>query len=244
MARQQPVQVAAQLLAALLADGEDLDRLALGEKPQDVRPGETDDRGIEAAAEAALGGGDDQQMHLGLAGAAEQPRRRRAGRDAGGEVGEHRLHPLGVGPRRLGGLLGAAKLGRRHHLHRLGDLARGLHAGDADLEVLQARHGLSLSALSGRNGGRRPRAMPSPITTGLVTGAAGAGRMRRSWPRPSGEGLGEAFDRVLQLLLDVAADLLVLVADAGEEPPPSAARSCASSPFSNRPTSATGSLSR
>ena len=159
VADEDAAEVAAQLLAALLADGQDLDGLALGEEAGGVGAREADDRRVEAAAEAALGGRDDQQVGVGAAGAAEQARRRGARGDAGGEVAEDGFHAAGIGPGGLGGLLGAAQLGGRHHLHRLGDLARGLHAGDADLQVLEARHA-RLSSLGpvghrSRDGARR-----------------------------------------------------------------------------------------
>jgi hypothetical protein len=49
--------------------------------------------------------------------------------DAGvAEIGQHRLHALGIGTRRLGLRLRAAQLGSRDHLHGLGDLLRRLHA--------------------------------------------------------------------------------------------------------------------
>ena len=52
--------------------------------------GEPRDRRIEGAAKAALGGADDEQMRLVLAGAGEQPRRVGAAGERRGEVGEHR----------------------------------------------------------------------------------------------------------------------------------------------------------
>ncbi len=52
-------------------------------------------------------------------------------------VGEH----LRVGPRRQRALLRAPQLGRRHHLHGLGDLPRVLHAADAPPNVAYVRHG-------------------------------------------------------------------------------------------------------
>src|SRR3546814_18237419 len=66
--------VATQLVAALLADAENLHRLAGGGQFLDLAAGELDDRRVEGAAQAALGGGDHQQMHLVLAGADQQTR--------------------------------------------------------------------------------------------------------------------------------------------------------------------------
>ena len=69
---------AAKLVVALLADAEDLDRLALGRERVGALAREADDRGVEAAAQAALAGADDQQMRLVGAVAAEQRRRLRS----------------------------------------------------------------------------------------------------------------------------------------------------------------------
>ena len=93
--------------------------------------------GIERAAQAAFAGADQQQMHLILAGAGQQ--RRRAGRTGRGgrDVGDHRVHFFGVGPRRFGGGLRAAQLRGRDHLHGLGDLLRRLGGGDADPHVFK-----------------------------------------------------------------------------------------------------------
>ena len=93
---------------------------------------------LNAPAQAALARADDEQLHVGRAGAAQAAA---ALPDcsviAGGDVTEHPLHALGVGTRRLGRRLGAAKLGRRDHLHGLGDLLRRLGGGDAVAQVLQ-----------------------------------------------------------------------------------------------------------
>jgi hypothetical protein len=75
-------------------------------------------------------------MDLILAGTGQQ--HRRAGRTCRRRrnVGNHRIHLLGIGPRRFGRALGAAQFGRRNHLHGLGDLLRRLGGGDAIAEVL------------------------------------------------------------------------------------------------------------
>ena len=86
-----------QLAAALAADAEDLDRLALGRQLADQLPRLAHDRRVEAAAKAAVGGRDDQKVHVVLARAGQQrrralglplpsPRRDRA---------QHALHALG-----------------------------------------------------------------------------------------------------------------------------------------------------
>src|SRR5262249_27419101 len=53
-----------QNVVALAADGQDLDRLALGKKLLGVIAGHTDDRGVEAPCQTALAGGDDQEVNL------------------------------------------------------------------------------------------------------------------------------------------------------------------------------------
>ena len=131
------VEGAAQLLVALAADAEELDFFALVDQRQRALAGQTHDRGVEGAGQAALAGADQQQMHLILAGAGQQRRRAGRTRGSGGDVGDHRVHLFGVGPRRFGGGLRAAQLGGRDHLHGLGDLLRRLGGGDADPHVFQ-----------------------------------------------------------------------------------------------------------
>ena len=114
-----------------------LDLFALVDQRQRALAGQAHDRGVEGAGQAALAGADQQQMHLILAGAGQQRRRAGRTRRRGGDVGDHRVHLLGVGPRRFGGGLRAAQLGRRDHLHGLGDLLRRLGGGDADPHVFQ-----------------------------------------------------------------------------------------------------------
>jgi hypothetical protein len=62
---------------------------------------------------------------------------RRANPRPRGDVAEHRVHALGIGPRGFGGGLRAAQLRRRDHLHGLGDLLRRLGGGDADPHVFE-----------------------------------------------------------------------------------------------------------
>ena len=93
--------------------------------------GEAGDGRVEGAGKAALSGADDEEMHVVLAGAAQEEGGVGPVLQAAGEVGENRAHPLGVGPRGGGRGLRAAQLRRRDHLHRLGDLARRLDRGDA-----------------------------------------------------------------------------------------------------------------
>ena len=74
-------EVAAQYVVALLADGDDLHRLAVGQQPADVLARETGDLRVEAAAQPALGRADDQQMDVVLAGSGHQRRRLAAAAD-------------------------------------------------------------------------------------------------------------------------------------------------------------------
>ena len=131
------------MVEALLADAEDLHLLAVGEQAVDVLAGQPDDGRVERAAQPALGGADDQQMNLVLAGADHQRRTAFAALERRGEIGEHRLHAGGVRPRRLGRHLRAPELRRGHHLHGLGDLLRRLDGRDAVAELFQRRHGLT-----------------------------------------------------------------------------------------------------
>ena len=77
--------------------------------------------GVVAAAKAAIRREQQQQDFFLLA---RGKQRMRLGGDTGGEVLEERRHLLGVRARREHRLLGAAQLGGRDHLHRLGDLLR------------------------------------------------------------------------------------------------------------------------
>jgi hypothetical protein len=71
-----------------------------------------------------------QQAIVVPAGADHQPGRVFASFEGGRQVGHDRAHALGIRPRRLGGFLRLAQLGRRDHLHGLGDLLRRADAGD------------------------------------------------------------------------------------------------------------------
>jgi len=55
--------------------------------------------------------------------------------DAAGQRFKHAGDHFGVGPGLKRPLLRAAQLGRRDHLHGLGDLARVFHAADATPKV-------------------------------------------------------------------------------------------------------------
>ena len=133
-------EIAAQLVAALAADRQHLDRLALGQQRADGAARLAHDRAVEGAAQAAVGGGDDHRCTSSLPVPASSlgpvpPLKR------GAERGQHALHALGIGPGRLGLLLRAAQLGRGHHLHGRGDLLRRLDAADPVPQVLETGHG-------------------------------------------------------------------------------------------------------
>ena len=133
--------VAAQHVAALAAD--DVISLTCLPFPSSSwirRRAPADDRAVEAAAQAAVGGGHDQEVHLVLAGPGEERRGSGQARHAGGQVGQHRAHALGERARGLGLLLRPAQLGGRDELHRTGDLAGLPHRVDPDAHVLEAGH--------------------------------------------------------------------------------------------------------
>ena len=124
-----------QDIISLLADSQDLHRLALCHQPVGMLARQPRDRGIEAAAQAAFGGAHDKQMRLVLAVAGEERRRVIAAFHRGREIGQHDRHALRIGTRGNGRFLSAAQFRCRHHLHRLGDLARRFHRRDAISEV-------------------------------------------------------------------------------------------------------------
>ncbi len=154
-------ELALQQVVALLADADDLHRLAGGDQRLRAITRETRDRRVERAAQATFGGEDDEQVHVVLARAGEK-RRSAGARDARGDARQHRAHALGIGTGRLGRRLGAAELRRRDHLHGLGDLLRRLHRGDAVAQVLQRRHG---SPLPLRSGGDQAKDLANASTT-------------------------------------------------------------------------------
>ncbi len=127
---------APELVVALLADAENLDRLALLRERVGAIARQAHDRSVESAAKPALAGADHEQVRLARAAAGKQRRRLRALRDPAGEIGEHQLDFLGVGTRRLDRALRAAQLRHGDHLHGLGDLLRRLDGGDPVSQVL------------------------------------------------------------------------------------------------------------
>src|SRR6185369_16628864 len=101
---------AAELLVALAADAENLDLFALVEQRQRTLARQTHDRGIEGSGQATFAGADQQEMYLVPAGAGQQ--RRGTGRTCRGrrDIRNHRVHFLGVGPRRFSSGLRTAQL--------------------------------------------------------------------------------------------------------------------------------------
>ena len=102
-----------------------------------------DQVGVESAGQAAVAGDHQQQNAL-----LRPPRQQRdlfavvlLGRGLR-HIGQHAPDDLRVGARRDHPVLRAAQLGRRDHLHGLGDLLRVLDRADAPAEVDQARHWL------------------------------------------------------------------------------------------------------
>ena len=140
MADEQLGIFALQLLAALLANGQDLHRLAARDQLTDDPACFLDDIGVEAAAQAALGGHHDDKMGVVLARSGEQLRSACAVAHGAGEVGHHGRHALGIGTGRRSGFLRTLQLGGSNHLHRLGDLPRGFHAVDPVFQILEAGH--------------------------------------------------------------------------------------------------------
>ncbi len=131
------VEQAAELLIALATDAEEFHFLALRDQRLGTLARQAHDRGVESAGQAALAGANQQQVNLIRASAGEQRRCTGRARRGAGDIGDHRAHLVGIGPRRLGRLLGAAQSGSRDHLHRLGDLLRRLGGGDADAHVFK-----------------------------------------------------------------------------------------------------------
>ena len=111
--------------------------------------GSLDDVGVERAGQTPVGVGDDQQVHLILAGSCEQRRRAfaRTACDLGGEAGDHRFQPAAIGARGFGGGLRLAQLRGGDHLLRLGDLLGRFDRPDPNFQFLEAGHILPTSTL-------------------------------------------------------------------------------------------------
>src|SRR6266478_5291386 len=81
-------EVTPQLLETLAADAEEFDFLALGDQRISALAGQTHDRGIESAGQAAFAGANQQEMHLILAGPRQQRRRYGRADGRGRDVGD------------------------------------------------------------------------------------------------------------------------------------------------------------
>ena len=149
--------VAAQDVVALAADAEDLDRLAVGQQAAahgrgraarscELKPPHRPRSAVQTTSRCTSSLPVPASSARRLAGAADAGRGWRAPRPC-----------ARIGPRRLGRLLRAAQLRRGDHLHRLGDLLRRLHRGDAVAEVFEAgmRQPVRRSPLKRRSWRRR-----------------------------------------------------------------------------------------
>ncbi len=134
---------AAQLIARLAADRDDFHVLAFGDQRGNLFAGRPHDAGVEAAGKATIRSRDHDEVSLVGAGARKKQRRGRS-RNAAGKIGDHARHAQRIGTRAFSGSLRAAQLRRRHHLHRLRDLLRGLHASDPCAHFLDGSHGRSV----------------------------------------------------------------------------------------------------
>ena len=182
----QPRMVAAQRVAALAADGDDLHGLARAVELADAAPRLAQDRGVEAAGKAAIRGRDHQQMRLRPC----RCRRAAAARwpcpEIGGERAEHALHALRIGARSLGLFLRAAQARGGDHLHRRRDLLRRAHAADAHPQFLEGRHRavLVLTRRSWRNRRGSP-ASPFSVSAAISRLSRIAARILRRLARCS-----------------------------------------------------------
>src|SRR6187401_257592 len=131
---------AAQLVVAFSPYAKNLDLFALIDQRIHLFAGQPHDRRVERPAKATFRGADHQQMHSVGAGAGQQFRRRIAAGHRRGNRAQHFPHALGERTRRFRCSLCTAQLGRRNHLHGLGDLLRRLGGGDANAHVLKAGH--------------------------------------------------------------------------------------------------------
>src|SRR4051812_20690340 len=88
-------EVAAELVTALAADAQDLDRLALGQQRADQTARLANDGAVEGAAQAAIRGGDDHELDPVRAGARQQPGT--GAPEALPQRGQDLVHRLGIG---------------------------------------------------------------------------------------------------------------------------------------------------
>ena len=132
---------------ALVADAADLEALALGLPLLHLVEHEPQDVGVQAAAQALVGGDDDDADLLHRV-ALDQERVPVLGigvRDVRGDVADL----LGVGARGAHAVLRLAHLRGGDHLHRLGDLPSVLHTLDLGADLFRACHVVGSLAYAG-----------------------------------------------------------------------------------------------
>jgi hypothetical protein len=97
-----------------------------------------EDVDVERAAQAAIGRDHDHADALHFVAFLEE--RMAIVRIGLRQIADDRADLLGIGARQAHAVLGATHLAGRHHLHRLGDLLRALHARDLGADFLCSRH--------------------------------------------------------------------------------------------------------
>ncbi len=130
----------AEGVARLAADGFDINVLASGAALVDEVLSGLDDVRVEGAGEALVACDDDDQDVLLFALDEERMHDIAGVAHAADERFQHVRDHLGVGPGEHGSLLRAAQLGRRDHLHGLGDLPRVLDTADASPKIEYVCH--------------------------------------------------------------------------------------------------------
>ena len=121
------LELAAQQIAALAADRDNLEFGTVLRAFTQTAAGFAHDGAVEAAAKAAVRSAHHKQLAI-TTGAGQHLRRTFGVADALGDGGHHAVHTLGIGSRLFGSLLLPAQLGRRDHFHRARDLLRLLDA--------------------------------------------------------------------------------------------------------------------
>ena len=129
-----------QLVTALAADAENLDRLAFAFECLDVLARATDNIRVERTAEAAVGGRHDHEMYVVFSCADQKGRSPGILLQPARQTRNHCAHFFRVGARGFRRLLRAAQVGRGDHLHRLGDFPDRLHACDPVAVGFEAGH--------------------------------------------------------------------------------------------------------
>ena len=152
----------------LVADGSDLHLGARFLELAQTLNGQTKDVGVQAAAQSLVGG--DQHQAGRLDGFAADQKRMPVFGIGVGQVGSDIAYLVAVGARPSHPLLRLAHFGRGDHFHRLGDLARVLHALDLVADFSGASHGglcLRLRWSLAREGGQNAPVLRNDSTTPL-----------------------------------------------------------------------------